>query len=169
MPVAEFEPWVYATPELEEYLGPELHFDLISARFASHEELDRLRPRLAVRTRVVDPVACRCREIPDRAVIDMGLVSERLMPTFDSLRRAGDPRWWLSCERCRKCGETWLVGAEERMSDVYCIRRLDTECVQKVLDHGIWPTDFDSYRELQLIGAGTTGGWTRCGWRDHSH
>ncbi len=98
----------------------------------------------------------------------MGMVSERWMPAFDSLKRAGDSRWWLSCDRCGQCGESWLVGAEERMSDVYCIRRLDAACVLKILDQGIWPADFDSYEELQRIGAGTTGGWTQFTWQQHS-
>src|SRR6185295_16471572 len=89
MPLAEFEHWVYATPELEQYLGRELHCDLISARFDSLEDLGGLCPRLATRSRELDPAKCKCREISDRAVIDMGIESERLMPAFESLKRAG--------------------------------------------------------------------------------
>jgi len=45
-----------------------------------------------------------------------------------------------------------LVGQEERQNDVFCLRRLDRAEAKRLMDHNIWPRDFDTYEALLRLG-----------------
>ena len=92
---------------------------------------------------------CPCATIGDLAVLDM--VHDRL-DTFIQTKRRGEPWRWLSLDICRECGQSWLVGQEERQNDVCCFRRLDVETTDRILQEGIWPSDFDCYETLLEMG-----------------
>ena len=67
-------------------------------------------------------------------------------------RSRGEPWWWLWCGECSRCGQWWLVGQEERQNDVYCLRRLDADEVNELLQNNVWPSDFDRYESLLRLG-----------------
>lgn len=97
--------------------------------------------------------ACRCLELPDDAVVDMGDEARDMLSTHDEVRRHGAPRWWLSAARCRECTQAWLVGAEERQNDVVCLRRVDSATLHEIVAADRWPHDFDTYEVLLQMGA----------------
>lgn len=74
------------------------------------------------------------------------------MDTFEEVRRRGQPYWWLSASRCTACGQAWLVGAEERVNDLYCLRRLAGSELRAIEGQDRWPEDFDRYERLIRIG-----------------
>jgi hypothetical protein len=150
LPAREFEQWLYATA-LEERLGPEFYLEAISTDFADAEQLDQLRVRLEAFAHESTPRACQCMTLADLSVVDMA-AEVPAVEYFDELARRGAPYWWLSAERCRVCGETWLVAQEERQNDVFCLHRLRPREVQDILERGKWPTDFDQYETLLELG-----------------
>jgi hypothetical protein len=152
MLVVEFEQWVYATKELEPFLGPGRYYGAIATIYSSTDEVGELRTMLLSRMRELEPARCMCLETANRAVLDIGSESEPFMRSMEERGNAGQPRWWLSCIRCRECGDTWLVGLDSRLNDVYCLKRLDKEDSARLLASGIWPADFDRYETLLRMG-----------------
>jgi hypothetical protein len=109
---------------------------------------------------------CVCTELPDLAVVMMGAgpsyrLYEKVSETLEKVRSRGEPYEWVSAERCRRCGQWWLVGTEQGHIDVLCLRRLNPETVNRLLSDDIWPSDFDKYATLLRLGkaAGRVGGW----------
>jgi hypothetical protein len=152
MSVVEFEQWVYATKELEPFLGPGRYYGAIATSYSSVEEVDELRTMLLARMRELEPARCSCIETADLAVLGFGSASEPFLRSMEKLRDAGEPRWWLSCMRCRECDQAWLVGADSRLNDVYCLKRLQADDTAGLLSSGSWPVDFDRYETLLRIG-----------------
>jgi hypothetical protein len=81
---------------------------------------------------------------------------EPYFATFDEKVRRGVPWWWLSIDRCRVCGQWWLVAAEERHNDVFYLGRMTDEQATAAVEAGCWPSDFDRYDSLFAL-------WTRIG------
>jgi hypothetical protein len=44
--------------------------------------------------------------------------------------------------------------AGERRNDIYCLRRLDADEVNELLQKNVWPSDFDRYESLLRLGHG---------------
>jgi hypothetical protein len=109
---------------------------------------------------------CVCSELPDLAVVLMGAgppyrLYEKVSETLERVKSRGEPYEWLSAERCRQCGQWWLVGTEEGHIDVLCLRRLTLEAADRLLKEDVWPSDFNRYATLLRLGkeAGRIGGW----------
>jgi hypothetical protein len=151
----DFEQWVYSSPHLEELLGAELHLELISADYRDRDAVHGLRQRLSSWVRGIEVLRCQCVALPDLAVVDMGDPTE-VFATLREQESRGDPFWWLSTYYCSACGAWWLVAQEERLNDVFCMRRMNAEEVDAIAVEQRWPTDFDRYEDLPRIGA-------RCG------
>ena len=151
MSATDFEQWLYATPALEERLGPQFYLEAVSADFRDREQLYHLRERFEQFARGVTPRTCECVTLADFAVVPMA-AQVPAMDSLDTLARRGDPYWWLSVARCRVCGEAWLVGQEERQNDVFCLHRLRPEELEDILERESWPADLDHYEVLLELG-----------------
>ncbi len=106
---------------------------------------------------------CVCVRLPDIAVILMGdyKLYWEISETLEEVKSRGEPYGWVSAERCRGCGQLWLVGSEEMHLDMLCLRRLSPEEADRLLKENIWPPDFDKYTTLLRLGkeGGRIGGW----------
>lgn len=152
LPPREFESWVFWQPGAEPLLGSELYLVAISTDYTSEAAIAELRSRLAdfVRNRWVLP--CRCLELPNLAIVDMGEKVDEVLRHFERIASRGPERWWLSAERCRECGQAWLVASEERQNDVLCLLRMSPAQVANLVEKNDWPPDFDAYEALLRIG-----------------
>jgi hypothetical protein len=152
LPTADFERRIYEDATLEGRLGAELYLEVVGTDFRSGDAVWKLKERLAAFLRESDPRGCRCVELKDLAVVDMGEESEAALRTLDPAAERGAPRWWLSLRRCAACGQHWLVAAESRQNDVFCLRRVDGATAARVVAGGAWPGDFDAYEALLVAG-----------------
>jgi hypothetical protein len=163
---SDFETWLYRQPDLESQLGKDLYLAAISTDFSNRSEVWKLRCALADHVRARTSIGCMCIRLRDVDVVDMGTFpapepafegehdwsSEDVLRTLYEVQRRGSPLWWLWAARCRACGQGWLVGSEERQNDVYCMKRLAPEQLREIVDHGRWPSEFDTYEALLRIG-----------------
>ena len=161
-PARTFERWVYDEPTLEARLGAALYFELISTDFGDPSAVLSIREQLGPYVRALPGRGCYCVRLCDLDVVDMGTFHAPMpafeqdrdwrhadvLGTFEEVRRRGQPYWWLSATRCTACGQAWLVGQEERVHDVFCLRRLDEVEVRAIDEDDRWPTDFDTYERL---------------------
>jgi len=147
--VAVFEQWIYArSDELERRLGQEKALEVLAADYRSSEAVVRVKELLRDYLESVWTDECRCITLPKLAVIDMGEESNQALATIERRRARGEPFWWLWAGECTCCAQWWLVGQEERQNDVFCLRRLDDGEANALVEHNIWPSDFDSYEVL---------------------
>jgi len=150
-PPSDFEDWLFSDPALEDFFGKALYLELISANYRSHDEVDVLRGALQAQEAKFCSHKCLCSYLDDTEVVDMGQ-HEPVFATLQELRRRGAPYWWLSMARCSECDQSWLVGAEERQNDVFCLRKLDNEAVERVFEDDTWPSDLDTYEVMLQLG-----------------
>jgi hypothetical protein len=94
-------------------------------------------------------MACRCALFKDMDVDDFSIHSP--ISRFTPLAKRGQPQWWLSLSRCSDCGQNWLVAQEEKLNDVYVIKRLNSQDANATVA-GNWPPDLDRYEDLLEIG-----------------
>jgi hypothetical protein len=87
----------------------------------------------------------------DLQVVPMGH-HERQLRTLEVVLLHGKPLWWLEINRCSACRQWWLLAAEERQNDVYCLRRMTDAEAEVVISGGPWPTDFHPYEDLIRLG-----------------
>ena len=146
----DFEHWACESQSLEEVLGPVLYMDVISADYRDPVAIGSVRDRLGRYLRALPDHACECMTVAGVGVVDMG-AHEALFKSLDEVATRGDPYWWLWAARCRECGQSWLVGSEERQNDVYCMRRLSPSELAGAV-RGQWPPDFDRYESMLEIG-----------------
>ncbi len=156
LPVGDFEQFIYQTSQLRDYLGTDLYFKLIENDYRNKDATFQLKQSLATHQRAEHPTECKCIELQDLSVIDMGS-HEKVFQTLYEVAIRGQPYWWLYLSGCSKCGQKWLVAQEERHNDIFCLQRIDLETAKRIIDQGIWPTTFDRYEDLLIIGmhAGT--------------
>jgi hypothetical protein len=64
------------------------------------------------------------------------------------MARRGEPIWWLSVDRCSECGQWWLVASEERINDVFLLRRLTDSVGKAAVGQDKWPIEFDRFSTL---------------------
>ena len=148
-----FESWICSAPGAEEVLGHDAHFAAISADYRSADEIGALQKQLRAVADSSPPFTCRCVQLADEAVLDMGVETNITLQTLESRKVRGHPRWWLRVDRCRVCDQWWLIGQEERRNDVICLQRLDDSQGAAILDHDEWPACFDTYEALLVRGA----------------
>ena len=99
--------------------------------------------------------ACCCSELADTAIIGMGDaegMDERVFETLDLVRNYGDDKWWLYASTCRACGQNWMIAQEERIHDNYCLKRIDWQTLNEIVEHSGWPDDFLSYENVLRLG-----------------
>ena len=150
----EFEQWLYArTNELENCLGAQKALDVLSADYGASAAVADVRKILrAFAEQASSSLPCRCVTLANVAVVEMGSAGDEVLGTIEERRSRGEPWWWLWCGECSRCGQWWLVGQEERQNDFFCLRRLDADEVNDLLQNNVWPSDFDSYESLLRLG-----------------
>jgi hypothetical protein len=149
--VETFESWLFACEELEHLLGVELYLETISTPFGVPEAVDGIRSRLEEFARRHVSFRCECIALPKLALVDMGH-HEHVFRTLGEARRRGAPFWWLSLDVCQECDQAWLVASEERQNDVYLLQRVSDDERVHILERDVWPSSFDSYEALLIIG-----------------
>jgi hypothetical protein len=152
LPIADFERLAYGDAALEEHLGHELYLEVVSTDFRSGDATHKLKRKLAEFQRRRRPLACRCIELKNAAVVDMGEESDRVFRTLRQVAERGAPYWWLFLSRCEECGQHWLVAEESRQNDVFCMLRLEEGAAMRVVADGVWPPDLDKYETLLVAG-----------------
>jgi hypothetical protein len=151
--IAAFEQWIYAcSDEVESRLGKPAVLELLAADYRSPEAVARVKELLREYVERVSSLECRCVTLANVAVIDMREESESVLATIQARRSRGGPFWWLWCGECTRCGQWWLVAQEERQNDVFCLRRLANAESAALVEHNLWPADFDSYEALLGLG-----------------
>jgi len=94
---------------------------------------------------------CCCAELEDLAIIGMGDsegLDERVFATFDLVQNHGSEQWWLYVSTCKVCAQNWMIAQEERIHDNYCLKRLDPEAMQGIIDKSLWPDDFLRFEQV---------------------
>jgi hypothetical protein len=150
-PPREFEAWAYQAAELEAFLPEELYLEVVSLDYGDEGSVFTLRQRLAEFARRNSILKCECRTLPNLADVAMG-AHEHVFRSIDELARRGEPFWWLSVNRCRECGQWWLVASEERINDVFLLRRLTDGVGQAAIEQDKWPSEFDRFSTLLRLG-----------------
>jgi hypothetical protein len=77
---------------------------------------------------------------------------EDVFRSLEEMARRGKAVWWLSVNRCSECGQWWLVASEERINDVFLLRRLTESVGQAAVAQDKWPTEFDRFSTLLSLG-----------------
>ncbi len=101
--------------------------------------------------------SCRCSSLPDLAVLGIGDESAAVARrSLHAIAKRGGRYWWLRCGRCDVCGQVWLDAQEERINDVWVMRKLHVREVERLIHDGVWPNDLDKY--VTLLRAGRSAG-----------
>ncbi len=81
-----------------------------------------------------------------------------------TVTRRGGRWWWLDLAQCAVCGQWWLDAQEERIYDVWVMRKVREADAQRIVDgDGVWPSTLDRY--VTLLRAAQTEG-RRVSWPD---
>ena len=96
---------------------------------------------------------CVCASRTDTVVEEFSVAVAAAAGSFRRLRARGLPQWWLHLSVCDECGQHWLVAQEERLNDVFVLRKIADEEAQAVLAGAAWPIDLDFYEALLRLGA----------------
>jgi len=94
---------------------------------------------------------CKCKELPEIADVGMG-EHDAVFSSFQTEIRHGEPLWWLSVFQCAACEQWWLVAADERINDVFLMRRLTTGELGAIVEERKWPRDFKQFAEVLRVG-----------------
>jgi hypothetical protein len=148
----DFENWLYSDHSLEEMMGKSFYLEIISVNYTDKDDLFKAKKRQTEYARQVTRLRCKCVELADTDIVNMGDESELFFKYVETIKRRGEPYWWLSVDKCRECGQWWLEGSEERQNDLYCLRRLDLQTAEEILSKNLWPDYFDKYETLLRLG-----------------
>ena len=150
-PEKEFEKWVYETPELEELFSEDFYMTLISTDYSMSGPVFILKEKLEEAIRGLITRDCYCHTLPNLADVGMG-EHNHIMQSFEEKASYGDPLWWLHLEQCSVCKDFWMVGSEERINDVFIMKRMLPVESHKIINESLWPDDFKKFATLLRIG-----------------
>jgi hypothetical protein len=148
---SEFEKWFFTQTGLENALGEDLHWNLLSENYSDQDAVWRLRNAVAQALSSIKQ--CECPALSDLVAIPMGsdFYFEKV---FETLERAIDhptEKWWLYISKCSRCATVWLIAQEERIYDEFFLVRSN----QKILNEaraGRWPQKFLTYKDVLATG-----------------
>jgi hypothetical protein len=146
-----FEQWLFGQPDLAFEFSEEFWLELLSANYASREDVWTIRKKLAV---AIDGArSCECPKIADLSAISMGgdWYFEKVFEPFETVLNYGPDKWWLYIARCEACGTHWLIAQDERIYDEWYLRRISAADVATALN-GQWPRDFWLYEDVLWLG-----------------
>lgn len=151
MEVSEFENWVYGTPELESSFTEEFYMNLISLNYTLADAVFVLKRELKNELNALVSRECECHTLPYLADVGMGQ-HDHIFNSLDEKAKFGQQLWWLWLAQCSVCQEYWMIGSEERINDVFIMKRLSTNTALGILQNDQWPDDFKDYRVLLRTG-----------------
>lgn len=150
-PTHEFESWVYKTSELESSFSEDFYMTLISTDFALEGPVYVLKEELKNNLSGLAERECECHTLPNSADVGMG-EHDHIFASLDESANYGEPLWWLWLAKCSVCGQYWMIASEERINDVFVLKRLSNSTALEILQKGQWPDDFKEYSSLLQIG-----------------
>ncbi|MGE0583589.1 MAG: hypothetical protein AB7O39_00470 [Flavobacteriaceae bacterium] len=118
-PVETFEKWLYASPELEATLGPEVYLDMISVDFRDPQATAALVYRLLDDLPPIAACLCHTLRNCDRTGIGTDTPWEFMEvkePRVEAIN-------WLQRWQCRICGTRWIAAADDIGYDTWTLRR----------------------------------------------
>jgi hypothetical protein len=107
----------------------------------------------------VPPGTCKCKHLPELADVAMTGDNMAVIDPIKERRHFGGAAWWLWYGMCEVCQQTWLIAQDERVNDVFLMRRLSATEVQDI-DRGTWPPDFRRYEDVLRLGRDRGHNWT---------
>jgi len=112
-------------------------------------------------------LVCRCeqRKTKKISVIEMkprGEGDDDMWGTIVTVKRKGEPYWWLYLSQCKICNEYWLVGQDHRINDIYCLYRLNEQQANEIIENDNWPNVFENFEELLEIAKEHNIRWSFC-------
>lgn len=146
-----FARWSYESSTLEALLGEAAYLELIETNFRDVKSLWDNRLVLADLLRARPDHVCECPSLADTDIVDMGSHAA-IFESLENVGNYGKSKWWLWAARCRQCGDAWLVGQEERVNDIFCMKRISSAQLDGILANAAWPSDFDQYETMLEIG-----------------
>ncbi|MBC7283497.1 hypothetical protein [Hoeflea sp.] len=119
MPAKDFESWIYQSTTIEDELGERDYLDVISIDYKISEQTRSFRQTLLAI--LPAPADCDCHTLCDTDFIEMG----EWVPAADVIvtDREVDGIPWRFNLTCIICETQWLVAVEERIYDIWLIRR----------------------------------------------
>jgi hypothetical protein len=99
--------------------------------------------------------ACCCQELDDLAAVGMGDpdgLDERVFATLQRVRDHGGAEWWLYASTCRASGQSWMIAQDERIHDIFHLRRIAPSVMHEIVEHSRWPDDFLRYEQVLRLG-----------------
>lgn len=154
-----FEQWLYQQEGLEDALGKDFAFRLMSCDFRDREQVWKMSHELA--EKLDGYRECECPKIRDLDLIPMGeddrMIEDDQTDTdfwfekiFENLEKDasfGEDKWWLSMSSCRKCATTWMIAQDDHIYDDFLFKRIGRDTLHAALA-GDWPDDFLTYEKV---------------------
>jgi hypothetical protein len=85
---------------------------------------------------------------------------ERVFESLEQIVEHGGDRWWLYVSNCLKCSQSWMIAQDERIYDIYYLRRLTPTAYQAIVEHAHWPEEFLKYEHVLRLGRTLSEAWT---------
>lgn len=154
---AEFEAWLYENYDLENLLGAELHWQLVSCDFKNRDEVWQVRQTL--HEHLAKSSQCECHALRDRSAVAMGgsqledgrFYHEKVFSTLHEAASFGQEKWWLYISKCDRCEAVWLVAQDDRIYDEFFLVRIgEADLIEAIAGH--WPPAFQSYEQVLAAG-----------------
>lgn len=152
LPNTAFENQIYYDDSYKKYLGDELYLEAISNDYNNKDLTYKLKNNLLAFQRNNHPQNCKCIELSNLSIIDMGEESEQVFKTLKQVVARGAQYWWLYLSLCENCNQYWLIASEERQNDIFIMFRINEVQANQILNDSIWPSIFDKYEYLLKIG-----------------
>jgi len=141
----------YQTSELEAIFSEDFYMTLISTDYSLSGPVFVLKEKLQEAISGFITCDCYCHTLPNLADVSMGEHSH-IFQSFDKKANYGAPLWWLRLEQCSVCKDFWMIGNEERINDVFIMKRLAPTESQQIINKSLWPDDFKEFSTLLRIG-----------------
>jgi hypothetical protein len=137
---AEFEKWVYDTPELEVLFGSDLYLEVISLDYRNERAVRFLKGSLR---RYYTNYFPNCECVVCRNAMEIS-IPHNLEKNFDYLRKQTP---WLDLARCVHCKTHWYMGYDTYNGSLH-MHRLTNEEAERILNTDEWPHVFDDNPHL---------------------
>ena len=76
---------------------------------------------------------------------------EAFFATQNTISKPQTDQWWLYISHCNICDTNWLVAQEERIHDMFYVKRVSDQIVQDA-NNGRWPSHFQTYADVLRVG-----------------
>lgn len=157
--VREFENWIYQAEKLEILFSPDFYLMLISTDYSKSDEVFVLKTNLKAKLNALMVYDCMCHTLSNDDVVEMGN-HDPVFESFNKLVKYGKPLWWLWLAQCQSCKQYWMVAGEERINDIFILKRMMASKASEILEDDVWPEEFKKYKSLLRIGREWGISWT---------